>query len=85
VLRRSRPDLERAFRCPGVPFVPLLAILTAIYLMLNLPAATWVRFLVWMLVGFVVYFTYGARHSRLATDPNYSREADAAAADRRRA
>jgi APA family basic amino acid/polyamine antiporter len=85
VLRRERPDLPRAFRCPGVPYVPILAILCSVYLMLNLPAATWVRFLVWMAIGFVVYFAYGARHSRLVTDPNYSREADAAAADRRSA
>ena len=83
VLRRTRPDLERAFRCPGVPFVPILAVLASIYLMLNLPAATWVRFLVWMAIGIVVYFVYGARHSRLVTDPNYSREADAAAAGKR--
>ncbi len=80
VLRRTRPDLERAFRCPGVPVVPILAILCSVYLMLNLPAATWIRFLVWMVIGFVVYFAYGARHSRLVTDPNYSREADATAA-----
>jgi basic amino acid/polyamine antiporter, APA family len=85
VLRRTRPDLKRAFRCPGVPVVPILAVLAAVYLMLNLPGATWVRFLVWMVIGFVVYFAYGARHSRLVTDPNYSREADAAAAQRRRA
>jgi APA family basic amino acid/polyamine antiporter len=84
VLRRTRPDLKRAFRCPGVPVVPILAVLAAVYLMLNLPGATWVRFLVWMVIGFVVYFAYGARHSRLVTDPNYSREADAAAAGRRR-
>jgi APA family basic amino acid/polyamine antiporter len=83
VLRRTRPDLERAFTCPGVPVVPILAVLTAVYLMLNLPGATWVRFFVWMAIGFVVYFFYGASHSRLATDPNYSREADSAAADRR--
>jgi APA family basic amino acid/polyamine antiporter len=83
VLRKKRPDLKRAFRCPGVPVVPVLAILSALYLMLNLPGATWIRFLVWMAVGFVVYFTYGARKSRLVTDPNYSREADAAAAARR--
>src|SRR4029453_9726422 len=51
VLRRSRPDLERAFRCPGVPVVPVLAALAALYLMLNLPAATWVRFFIWMAVG----------------------------------
>jgi APA family basic amino acid/polyamine antiporter len=85
VLRRKRPDLERAFRCPGVPYVPILAILASVYLMLNLPAETWLRFLVWMAIGFVVYFAYGARHSRLVTDPNYSREADAAAAGRRSA
>ena len=83
VLRRTRPDLERAFRCPGVPFVPALAVLASIYLMLNLPAATWVRFLIWMAIGFVLYFAYGRSHSRLVTDPNYSREADAAAAAKR--
>src|SRR3954462_848239 len=84
VLRRTRPDLQRAFRCPGVPVVPVLAVLAAVYLMLNLPAATWVRFFIWMALGLIVYFAYGARHSRLVTDPNYSREADAAAAGRRR-
>ena len=84
VLRRTRPDLKRSFRCPGVPVVPILAMLTSFYLMLNLPSATWARFFVWMAIGFVIYFAYGARHSRLVTDPNYSRDADAAAADRRR-
>ncbi len=79
VLRRTRPDLKRAFRTPAVPVVPILAILTAVYLMLNLPASTWVRFFVWMAIGVVVYFIYGARNSRLVTDPNYSRDADAAA------
>jgi APA family basic amino acid/polyamine antiporter len=85
VLRRTRPDLERAFRCPGVPVVPVLAVLACVYLMLNLPGATWLRFLIWMVIGLVVYFVYGARHSRLVTDPNYSREADTAAADKRNA
>ena len=83
VLRRTRPDLERAFRCPGVPVVPVLAVLACIYLMLNLPSATWLRFFIWMAIGLVVYFTYSARHSRLVTDPHYSREADAAAAEKR--
>jgi APA family basic amino acid/polyamine antiporter len=80
VLRRTRPDLKRAFRCPGVPIVPILAILASVYLMLNLPSATWVRFFVWMVIGLVVYFAYGAGHSRLTTDPNYSRAADDKAA-----
>jgi len=83
VLRRTRPDLPRAFRCPGVPVVPVLAVLASVYLMLNLPAATWLRFVIWMALGFVVYFTYGARHSRLVTDPNYSRAADAEAKEKR--
>jgi APA family basic amino acid/polyamine antiporter len=83
VLRRTRPDLPRAFRCPGVPVVPILAVLASFYLMLNLPAATWIRFMVWMAIGLVAYFSYGARHSRLVTDPNYSREADKAASDAR--
>jgi APA family basic amino acid/polyamine antiporter len=68
VLRRTRPDLKRAFRCPGVPVIPVLAALTAIYLMLNLPAATWIRFFVWMALGLVVYFAHGRRNSRLHND-----------------
>ena len=72
VLRRTRPDLPRAFRCPGVPAVPILAVLTAVYLMLNLPAGTWIRFFVWMAIGFVIYFVYGAHtagSSRTRTTP----------------
>jgi APA family basic amino acid/polyamine antiporter len=66
VLRRTQPDLPRAFRTPLVPLVPILAALVCIYLMLNLAAWTWIRFFVWMALGVVVYFLYGARNSRLA-------------------
>jgi basic amino acid/polyamine antiporter, APA family len=83
VLRRKRPDLNRPFRCPWVPAVPVLAVLTSFYLMLNLPAATWIRFVVWMAVGLFIYFVYGSRHSRLSTDPNYSLDADKTARDER--
>ena len=65
VLRRTRPDLERAFRVPFAPVVATLATLMCLYLMLNLKGDTWVRFLVWMAIGFVVYFAYGRGHSRL--------------------
>jgi APA family basic amino acid/polyamine antiporter len=67
VLRRTRPDLPRAFRCPGVPWVPILSVLASVYLMLNLPALTWERFVIWMVIGLVVYYLYGRTHSRLAT------------------
>ncbi len=69
VLRRTRPDLERGFRVPlaNLPF-PLFPIIGAglcLYLMLDLPAATWWRFAIWLLLGLVIYFAYGIRHSRL--------------------
>lgn len=66
VLRRTRPDLPRAFRTPLVPLVPILAVLSCVTLMLFLTVNTWLRFLIWMAIGFVVYFLYGKRHSRLA-------------------
>jgi Amino acid transporters len=68
VLRRTRPDMRRAFRTPWVPVVPILAALVCLYLMLTLPVVTWVRFGLWLALGFVVYFAYGIRHSRLAQE-----------------
>jgi APA family basic amino acid/polyamine antiporter len=65
VLRRTRPDLPRPFRTPLVPLVPILSVLACLYLMLNLPVQTWYRFLIWMVLGFGVYFLYGRRNSRL--------------------
>ena len=65
VLRRIRPDLERGLRAPGVPLLPIASIVACVWLMLNLTAVTWIRFLVWMALGVVVYFLYGRRHSVL--------------------
>ncbi|MEH0574930.1 MULTISPECIES: amino acid permease [Streptomyces] len=65
ILRRSRPDLHRAFRTPWVPVIPILSVCASLWLMLNLPAETWLRFGIWMVVGFFVYFLYGRSHSRL--------------------
>ncbi|TWP43237.1 amino acid permease [Lentzea tibetensis] len=65
VLRKTRPDLPRGFKVPLVPLVPILAILSCLWLMLNLTALTWVRFIVWMLLGTVVYFAYSRRNSVL--------------------
>lgn len=64
VLRRTRPDLERPFKVPFVPVVPILAVLACLWLMINLPTDTWIRFGIWMAAGFVIYFTYGIRHAR---------------------
>ncbi|MFG3101289.1 amino acid permease [Streptomyces sp. NPDC048182] len=66
ILRRTRPDLPRAFRTPLVPWLPILSVAASLWLMLNLPAETWVRFAVWMVIGFALYFFYGRTHSRLA-------------------
>jgi APA family basic amino acid/polyamine antiporter len=66
ILRRTRPDLHRAFRTPWVPVIPILSVLASLWLMLNLPAETWLRFGIWMAAGFFVYFLYGRTHSRLA-------------------
>ncbi|AGT92109.1 amino acid transporter [Rhodococcus erythropolis CCM2595] len=65
VLRRTRPDLPRGFRVPLVPFVPIVAVLACGWLMLNLSVETWIRFLVWMAIGVLVYFAYGHRKSVL--------------------
>jgi APA family basic amino acid/polyamine antiporter len=65
VLRRTRPDLKRGFRAPFVPWLPMLSIAVCGWLMLNLTALTWIRFVVWMGIGVVVYRLYGYRHSVL--------------------
>ncbi|MDT7729045.1 MAG: basic amino acid/polyamine antiporter, family [Actinomycetota bacterium] len=65
VLRRTRPDLPRAFKVPWVPLIPILAIISCVWLMLNLTVLTWLRFVVWMILGVVIYFTYSRRNSLL--------------------
>ncbi|WSK11219.1 amino acid permease [Streptomyces celluloflavus] len=67
VLRRTRPDMPRAFRTPLAPLFPAIGFLLCIYMMGNLGPVTWVVFGVWMAVGLVVYFGYGMRRSRLTT------------------
>lgn len=66
ILRKSRPDLERSFKVPLVPWIPVLAVLTCGYLLISLPAVTWIAFLIWMVIGLIVYFAYGYKHSELS-------------------
>lgn len=68
VLRRTKPDLERPFRTPWVPFVPLLSSLACVALMTNLAVETWLRFLVWLALGMAIYLFYGRHHTRLAKE-----------------
>ncbi len=65
VLRRTDPDRSRPFRVPWVPFTPMISVVACLYLMLQLPMITWIRFGAWLLVGLVLYFLYGSKHSRL--------------------
>jgi APA family basic amino acid/polyamine antiporter len=69
VLRYTRPDIPRPFKTPLVPFVPIMGILSCIYLMSGLPKDTWIRLLLWMGIGLVIYFTYGIRKSKLRNRP----------------
>jgi APA family basic amino acid/polyamine antiporter len=68
VMRRIDPDAPRPFRCPWVPVVPVLGILSCLLLMFSLPAANWLRLAVWLVIGLVIYFTYSRRHSHLGKE-----------------
>jgi APA family basic amino acid/polyamine antiporter len=65
LLRKRRPDLPRPFRTPWVPLVPILAAVVCLTQMLALPFDTWMRLIIWMLIGVVIYFTYSRKHSHL--------------------
>ncbi|WP_343691200.1 amino acid permease [Chitinophaga sp.] len=65
ILRKTQPDLPRPFKTPFVPVVPVLGIITCLVMMFSLPLDTWIRLLVWLLLGFIVYFGYGKRNSKL--------------------
>jgi APA family basic amino acid/polyamine antiporter len=64
ILRKRQPDAPRAFRTPWVPVVPILGILTCAVMMLSLPLDTWIRLIVWLAVGLVIYFAYGKKWSK---------------------
>ena len=66
IMRYTNPEAERPFRAPFVPLVPILGILTCVMLMFSLPVENWWRLLIWLAIGFVIYFGYGRRHSVLA-------------------
>jgi APA family basic amino acid/polyamine antiporter len=65
VMRRKMPEIPRSFKTPFVPLVPILGIFTCLFMMVFLPMDTWIRLLVWMLIGMDIYLAYGAKHSHL--------------------
>ncbi len=65
VMRNKMPEIPRAFKTPMVPLVPILGIATCLFMMIFLPMDTWIRLLVWMLIGMDIYLVYGAKHSKL--------------------
>lgn len=70
IMRRTNPEAERPFRAPFVPFVPIAGILTCLLLMFSLPAENWWRLIVWLVIGFGIYFFYGRHHSILNQRPD---------------
>ena len=67
-LRRSAPDLPRGFKVPFYPALPILGILSCLMLMLSLPVGNWLRLVVWLAIGLVIYFSYGRYHSTLGKE-----------------
>ena len=67
VLRKKRPDLPRSFKVPFSPVLPIISAAICLYLMLNLSVETWIRFLVWLAIGLVIYFVWAGHRSRVQT------------------
>jgi APA family basic amino acid/polyamine antiporter len=65
VLRKTKPDFHRPFRTPWVPLIPLLGAGICLLQMFSLPYDTWLRLILWMGIGFLIYFFYGRKHSKL--------------------
>jgi basic amino acid/polyamine antiporter, APA family len=65
ILRVRRPDLVRPFKTPWVPFVPIMGIIVSVGLMSGLKAVTWIRLVLWLIIGMIIYFTYSVKHSKV--------------------
>jgi APA family basic amino acid/polyamine antiporter len=66
IMRKTNPEAERPFRVPLVPLIPILGILMCGMLMFSLPLGSWVRLIIWLGIGFLIYFGYGKKHSVMA-------------------
>ncbi len=79
VMRVKMPDAPRSFKTPMVPLVPILGIVTCLFMMVFLPADTWIRLLIWMLIGMDIYLVYGVKHSLLGNGGTSNRKGMTAA------
>ncbi|MGN7822259.1 amino acid permease [Chitinophaga sp. 22536] len=70
ILRYTMPDAPRPFKTPWVPFVPIMGILTCVGMMIFLPLDTWLRLIIWMAIGMVIYYFYGRKHSKVRRELN---------------
>lgn len=68
IMRKKMPDAPRSFRAPLVPFVPVMGVIVCVYLMYSLPAESWLRLIIWMALGVVIYFVYGKKNSTLKNE-----------------
>jgi basic amino acid/polyamine antiporter, APA family len=78
IMRRTHPQAERPFRVPFVPVIPVVGIGSCLLLMFSLPSENWLRLIVWLAIGLVIYFFYGRRHSKLGRLQARSEESEAA-------
>src|SRR5687767_1517084 len=69
-MRKKMPELPRTFKTPMVPLIPILGIVTCLFMMVFLPMDTWIRLLVWMLIGLDIYLFYGVKNSHLGDGTN---------------
>jgi APA family basic amino acid/polyamine antiporter len=75
IMRRTRPDIPRTFTLPFMPVIPVFGVLASFFLITQLHWETWLRFVIWLVIGLVIYFTYGRKHSVM--NPNSPRNAEA--------
>ena len=74
IMRKTHPELKRPYRTPFVPLVPILGIVVCLGMMVALDVETWIRLVVWLVIGFVIYFGYSRTHSNLVRNPNLRRQ-----------
>lgn len=65
VMRKKMPDAERKFKVPFVPLIPVLGVVVCVYLMTSLTKESWYRLIVWLIIGIIIYFFYGKKHSKV--------------------